>query len=172
MTRVPLQLWDSMLMAEERPAAIPEVEGKIESGQLTWSDVGSLIQHPENPGLILEGIKLEGAQDGNHSWLHGPDKAIQEANLVDLRHLDRPVQDLARVDALPEDDPLEVVEAEVLTNRLASLRLRAAALEASMPVSWFHADSEISRLRRGLRSKTGKDKSGNSVFRRHVNKIL
>ena len=71
MTRKALQLWDEMLMGEERQAAIAEVDGKIKSGQLTWSDVRSSIHHPENPGLIQEGAELEGAQDGNHSWLDG-----------------------------------------------------------------------------------------------------
>ena len=58
-------------MGEERQAAVAEVDGKTESGQLTWSDARSLIQHPESPGLIQEGAELEGAQDGNHSWLDG-----------------------------------------------------------------------------------------------------
>ncbi len=80
--------------------------------------------------------------------------------------VDQPVEVLA----LPSDCPVDVADAVVAVQRLQKLkRLRAQAVDSTVPALVFHVDKEVRQLERGLRAGSrAEEQQVNEVLRRHM----
>ena len=186
--REALAFWREGDLPSLRRTAVAEVDAQIASGALrTFADWRTLIEHPENPGVLEEeGQEFEGDVEPAEQLWHeeGDEEALEEAELLDEEfELEESAALVAaeasaaaasasmQVEVLPLDQPEDIEEAIVVTRRLGSLKkLRADALAQKVPAAFYALDKEISQLERGLRAKDKADRKANVVLRRALDK--
>jgi hypothetical protein len=166
-TREARLFWLAADMPRERQKALAEVDELVDSGRLTvFSDYRTLIQHPENPGVIEdEGAEFEGILSEGEDMYDDDD---EDPDAPDFGEATGQIDQLVEVEVLPSDSPVDVADAVVAARRLQQLkRLRAQAVEGFVPAAVFLVDQEIGQLERGLRAgRRAEDQRVNDVLRR------
>ena len=169
-SRSALDCWRGLDMAAERLRAIAEVDAKVDAG-LTFQDWRSLVQHPQDPGILREGEEFEGDQEADECpWLVEADEQLAKVDDDEVMgHLEKP----AKVEIVPvaDEKAAAVEEASCQATRLKLLRhLREASYKTLMPALSFRVDAEIAMIERGKRARTEEDKEAAAVLRRHLEK--
>jgi hypothetical protein len=164
-------------MPEQRRKTIKEIDAAVAAG-LTFSEWRSVVRHPVDPGVLHdEGAEFEGDlepdeklwnADDHEDLLKHDDQAVLEGSEAIPGEAHQAGSALA-VKPLPEDDPADVLQADVAVRRLHTLkRLRSELAKNRVPAAFNQVDREVGQLERGLRAKTGKERQANMVLRRHL----
>lgn len=174
-SRIALECWEAVGMAEERRKAIAEVDALVDKGELEWANWRAVVRHPVDPGVQEEGYEAEGAlAAGEKPWVTDAEAAEQALDDAACLAMGEPggkraVAEVDEVVALPGDDPADVHTANIAVARLKKLKdMRAELKGTKIPAAIFHVDREITQLSRGTRSKDAAGKKAQEVLRRHL----
>jgi hypothetical protein len=167
-TREARDCWLALGMPAIRRQILADVDEGVASGRFSVAKWKDLVQHPEDPGVLVdEGAEFEGDLDGL-PWLDEEAAKVIEADDAEvLKPEEDPDQQL--VEAPPGDSAGALVEADASAKRLVVLkRLRAETRAAGIPGAYFSLDNEVSQLQRGLKSKSKAAGEAQQILRRHV----